>query len=353
MTRRRSAPLPRCRSWARTSARRCCAGERAAPPIPARAARAVRRAGRARPDAVAVVDGAASGAPPLTYRELDERSNQLAHQLQALGIGAESRVAMLVERSPAMVVGILGILKAGGAYVPIDPAYPAERVASLLADARPQALVTEAALRARLPAGFAVPLVSLDGDAVALAARPCHRPETGATPASLAYVIYTSGSTGRPKGVQVTHENVTRLFASTAAWFHFGPEAVWSLFHSYAFDFSVWELWGALLHGGRVVVVPYWVSRSPHEFHALLCREGVTVLSQTPSAFRQLIAADEVADPGTILRLTDVVFGAKRSTSGCDAWVARHGDAAPRLVNMYGITETPCTSPTGASRATT
>jgi amino acid adenylation domain-containing protein len=153
-------------------------------------------------------------------------------------------------------------------------------------------------------------------------------------------VIYTSGSTGRPKGVGVRHHNVTRLLDSTECWFSFGAEDAWTLFHSYAFDFSVWELWGALLYGGRVVVVPYWVSRSPESFLELLRRQRVTVLNQTPSTFRQLVAAEEAAEPGS-LALREVIFGGEAlAPSSLAPWFARHGDARPRLVNMYGITET-------------
>ncbi|MYU66692.1 AMP-binding protein, partial [Streptomyces sp. SID69] len=154
-----------------------------------------------------------------------------------------------------------------------------------------------------------------------------------------AYVIYTSGSTGRPKGTLVPHRNITRLFSATAHWFGFGPDDVWTLFHSIAFDFSVWELWGALLHGGRLVVVPYETSRSPEEFHRLLCDQAVTVLNQTPSAFHQLDRVD--AQRSDELALRYVVFGGEALDVGAlSGWFDRHGDATPRLVNMYGITET-------------
>ncbi len=160
-------------------------------------------------------------------------------------------------------------------------------------------------------------------------------------PDHAAYVIFTSGSTGRPKGVQVTHRNAVRLLAATDAWFGFGLDDVWTLFHSYAFDFSVWELWGALARGGRLVVVPYWVSRSPEAFLELLRRERVTVLNQTPSAFQQLVRADEAAGGPPDLALRRVVFGGEAlDMRSLEPWFRRHGDRRPVLVNMYGITET-------------
>jgi amino acid adenylation domain-containing protein len=158
------------------------------------------------------------------------------------------------------------------------------------------------------------------------------------TSAHLAYVIYTSGSTGLPKGVMVEHAQVVRLFEATRAWFDFGAQDVWTLFHSYAFDFSVWELWGALLHGGRLVVVPHLTARSPREFYELLCDQHVTVLNQTPSAFRQLVAAQ--ADSDRMHHLRCVIFGGEAlAPSTLSPWYARNGEST-RLVNMYGITET-------------
>src|SRR5262249_7102766 len=138
---------------------------------------------------------------------------------------------------------------------------------------------------------------------------------------NLSYVIYTSGSTGRPKGCLVTHRNVTGLLQSTAPMFGFNEHDVWTLFHSYAFDFSVWELWGALAHGGRLVVVPYQVSRSPKDVYALLCREQVTVLNQTPSAFYQLIEAVEDSSGNERLPLRVVIFGGEAlDVSGLQPW---------------------------------
>ena len=293
------------------------------------------RAARA-PDAVAVVcEGEA-----LTYGELNARANQLAHHLRGLGIGPEVVVGLCVERSLEMVIGILGILKAGGAYLPLDPAYPKDRLDYLLDDAGTLVLLTQEKLLACLP-GTAAKIVCLDRDASlwALAADADLPPLCG--PANLAYVIYTSGSTGRPKGVMVTHGNATGLFVSTEAAFGFGPEDVWTLFHSYAFDFSVWEMWGALLYGGRLVVVPYWVSRAPEAFHDLLAGAGVTVLNQTPSAFRQLLQTDAFAEDCRRLSLRLVIFGGEAlDPQNLRPWFERYGEAYPRLVNMYGITET-------------
>src|SRR6202011_4996194 len=179
----------------------------------------------------------------------------------------------------------------------------------------------------------------LDRDAEAIAREEDHDLEVLGSPENLAYVIYTSGSTGNPKGVLVTHRNVDRLFSATEALFRFDEHDVWSLFHSYAFAFFVWELWGALRYGGRLVVVPQSVTRSPEAFRELLSETGVTVLNQTPSAFRQLIGADAASDSPLRLRL--VIFGGETLDPRMLApWFERHGDASPRLVNMYGITET-------------
>ncbi|MET9888572.1 amino acid adenylation domain-containing protein, partial [Streptomyces sp. NPDC006430] len=295
------------------------------------------------PDAVAIVDDGVE----VSYAELDARANRLARHLVGQGIGPESVVGVCLERGADLVVALLGVLKAGAAYLPVDPAYPTERIAFVLEDAAAAVVVTCQAQTGVLPenaqrvvldepsvvgelAGFGVaPLLDVERGGALLAALP-------------AYVIYTSGSTGRPKGVVVTHANVTRLFGATGHWFEFGAGDVWSWFHSFAFDFSVWELWGALLHGGRLVVVPFGVSRSPQDFLRLLVRERVTVLNQTPSAFYQLMRA-EALEPGLGqgLALRTVVFGGEAlDPARLREWYARHPQDAPRLVNMYGITET-------------
>ncbi|HEX8616450.1 MAG TPA: amino acid adenylation domain-containing protein, partial [Thermoanaerobaculia bacterium] len=285
----------------------------------------VRRA----PDAIALrCDGES-----LSYRQLDERANQLAHHLQSLGVERETLVGLCLDRSLDLVVAILGILKAGGAYVPLDPSYPENRLRLVIEDSRVPLVVTHSAHAPLLRDAPA--LVLLDRDRDAIAAQPHHAPGTGVEAAQAAYVIYTSGSTGVPKGVVVTHANVMRLMASTEAIYGFDERDVWTLFHSYAFDFSVWEIWGALLYGGRLVIVPFATSRAPEQFHRLLLDEGVTVLNQTPSAFYQLL---EFAAPPS---LRYVIFGGEAlDVPRLRGWFERHGDEHPRLVNMYGITET-------------
>ena len=275
----------------------------------------------------------------LTYSELNQRANKLAHHLRKQGVGPETLVAMCMERSLEMIVGILGVLKAGGAYLPLDLSYPPERLAFMMEDANPPVVITEENLEARLPKHKAQ-IISLDRDWPVIARESGENLTGGASPQNLAYVIYTSGSTGKPKGCLITHCNVVRLFQATWNWYKFDERDVWTMFHSYAFDFSVWEIWGALFYGGRVVIVPYLVSRSPEAFYRLLHDERVSVLNQTPSAFRQLIQAEESV--GVLdLALRYVIFGGEAlDMQSLKPWYRRHGDQKPLLVNMYGITET-------------
>jgi amino acid adenylation domain-containing protein len=294
-------------------------------------------AAAAHPDSVAVV----FEKERLTYAELNWRANQLAHHLRTLGVVPETLVGICLEPSLAMIVSILGVLKAGGAYLPLDPAYPVERLAFMLKDARVQIVLTQQNLSEAMSASGAQ-LVCLDSDRNVIEQTSRENPNSGVGAENLAYVIYTSGSTGTPKGVEVVHRNVSSLLAATENRFNFGASDVWTLFHSYAFDFSVWELWGALAYGGRLVIVPYWVARTPEAMCELVSREGITVMNQTPSAFRQFVAAEEAmaeAKRGTSLRL--VIFGGEAlDVQSLKGWIGRHGDERPELVNMYGITET-------------
>ncbi|NRR15835.1 non-ribosomal peptide synthetase [Bacillus pacificus] len=277
----------------------------------------------------------------ITYKELNERANQLAHYLQKKGVGPDTLVGLCVERSLEMIVGILGILKAGGAYVPLDPTYPEQRLQYILEDASIQLFVTQESLKELnwLPENVESICLDRDQDEIGKESKTLLVSSVG--PQNLAYVIYTSGSTGNPKGVMIEHHNVIRLFKSTDCWYQFNEKDTWTLFHSYAFDFSVWEIWGALLYGGKLVVVPYWISRSPKDFYQLLVEKEVTVLNQTPSAFRQLIRVCEQEDKNKNLQLRYVIFGGEAlEPIGLLPWFQRYGEKKPQLINMYGITET-------------
>ncbi|KHO26549.1 peptide synthetase [Mycolicibacterium setense] len=273
----------------------------------------------------------------ITYGDLDRAANRLAHLLIEQGAGPGQRVALLFSRSVEAIVAIFAVLKTGAAYVPIDPAVPDTRLDFVLSDSAPLAAVTTTDLADRL-SGHELSVVAIDDAAVA------GQPDTavpGPAPDDIAYLIYTSGTTGVPKGVAIPHRNVTRLLQALDGYLELSTEQVWAHCHSLAFDFSVWEIFGALLHGGRVVVVSDSVARSPEELHALLIDERVSVLSQTPSAFYALQTVDELSPAsGSELELDLVVFGGEAlDPTRLAEWLQDH-PALPRLINMYGITET-------------
>ncbi|MEU2574906.1 amino acid adenylation domain-containing protein [Streptomyces anulatus] len=268
----------------------------------------------ARPDAPALTAGSAT----VSYAELDDRAEELADGLYAHGVRAGDLVGLCLPRGADLVAAMLAALKADAVYVPLDPEHPADRRERTARDAKVRLTVDDPAVLTGHP----------------------RRPAASRGPATgPAYVIHTSGSTGRPKGVLVPHASVTALVDAVRDDFALSPDDAWTCFHSAAFDFSVWEIWGALLTGGRLVVVDHWTSRQPEDFYALLVRERVSVLSQTPSAFTQLAAADRTGGGLPALRLV-VLGGEPLDARPLLGWFDRHPEDRCRLVNMYGITET-------------
>ncbi|WP_413035515.1 non-ribosomal peptide synthetase [Paenibacillus xylanilyticus] len=274
----------------------------------------------------------------MTYAELNAKANRLAFYLREQGVQPNQVVGILLSRSPGMVISILAVLKAGGAYMPIDPDYPNERIQYMLEDSKAQLCITED--QGRIPEGLSIQAVvpdMLDEDAVEDSYEM--NPEQVNRPSDLAYIIYTSGSTGAPKGVMIEHSNVVRLLYNDRNLFDFGEEDVWTLFHSFCFDFSVWEMYGALLYGAKLIIVPLNVTREPARFLSLLQKEQVTILNQTPTAFYRIAKLEVQSDMDTSLAVRKVIFGgeALQPTQLMD-WKKKYPHT--QLINMYGITET-------------
>ena len=270
----------------------------------------------------------------LTYRELDKLSDQLSCLLQRNGMQPGAIVGLLMDRSPLTVAGILAILKAGGAYLPIDSEYPEDRIAYFIRDSGAKFILTVSAFRHK--AGNGCTVLCADVPAEEHDEREVAYPSVA--PSDLCYIIYTSGTTGNPKGVMIEHRNVVRLFFNDHFQFDFGPEDVWTQFHSHCFDFSVWEIFGALLFGGKLVIIPKMVARDTRAYLDILRQEGVTVLNQTPSSFYNL-AREELKTDDAPLKLRYVIFGGEALSPGkLKQWRRKYPDV--KLINMFGITET-------------
>lgn len=271
-----------------------------------------------------------------TYIELNGKANQLARMLRDKGVKPDTIVGIMAERSMEMIIGIMGILKAGGAYLPIDPDYPSDRVKYMLEDSGAAILLTQGKLKDRIAGGPEIETADLDDESIYTGEDT--NPVRVNNPRDLAYVIYTSGTTGLPKGAMIEHRNVVRLLFNDRFQFDFGEKDVWTMFHSFCFDFSVWEMYGALLYGGKLVVVPRLTAMNPAGYLELLKKEQVTVLNQTPAAFYRLLQ-EEMRFKENDLAIRVVIFGGEAlKPIMLRGWKEKYPDA--RLVNMYGITET-------------
>ncbi|TVZ40271.1 amino acid adenylation domain-containing protein [Alteromonadaceae bacterium 2753L.S.0a.02] len=278
------------------------------------------------------------GAETISYEALNAMANKLADYLIGEGVSAGDRVAVLISRSEYLVISILAVVKTGATYVPIDDKSPQGRIDHIVRTSNIALLLANENCDCELPKGHKTidPVAICNSSLFSL-----DDPNVEISEESVAYIIYTSGSTGVPNGVQVKHQNLFRLFEITKQNFTFSEKDVWSLFHSIGFDFSVWEMWGALLFGGELVVVPYWVTRSPEDFYDLLVNQGVTVLNQTSSAFRNIDALLEGSDKPKLSSLRYIIFGGESLNKGVlKRWVGNYGVNSPQIINMYGITET-------------
>lgn len=283
------------------------------------------------PDHIALINGKAQ----LTYQDIDKSANQLANYLLKKGIQPGDFIGLCLERSHKVVISILAILKVGAAYVPLDPESPNKRLHFILQDSKIKFVITQSSYVSRF---LSDNFTSIVLDTTEILSEKTTSVCTNLSNEMPAYIIYTSGTTGKPKGVIISHHNAIRLFSSTQNWTNFTCHDTWTLFHSYAFDFSVWEIWGALLYGGKLIIVPYATSRSPKDFFELLIDHRVTVLNQTPTAFYHLLEYIHF-DRGWNPRF--IIFGGE-SLNPCklEKWFKNRHTLETKLINMYGITET-------------
>ncbi|XP_055308947.1 uncharacterized protein LOC129572860, partial [Sitodiplosis mosellana] len=275
----------------------------------------------------------------LSYKELNTKANQLAHYLIARGVKPDDRIALCVERNTTMLIVMLSILKAGGAYVPLDPAYSSKRLTNILQDAKPMFLLADATGRKAL-GDHQVPMLDLDKPlCVNLSINNLDVTVLGVTPGHLAYIIYTSGTTGTPKGVMVEHHQAAQLLKSVNDKFDFDKKDIFCTCHSISFDFSVWEIWGALCYGSQLSIEPSNITRSADEFYDWICTSGITVLHQTPSAFKTLMTANNISLRSNQLRY--VLFGGEAlDPLILRDWYAKYAKSETILLNLYGPTET-------------
>ncbi|MFS8184446.1 amino acid adenylation domain-containing protein [Pseudovibrio denitrificans] len=305
--------------------------------VPVPVANRIEQLAKSQPTSPAILHGETS----LTYGELNRQASLLATQLHALGVGKEKLVGVCMERNADLIVALLAIWKAGGAYLPIDPSLPEARKAFIIEDSAPDLILCSHASRHSFENWIGHDSLHIF-EALANVAAGTVADESKLEPISgqdLAYVIYTSGSTGQPKGVQIEHQQIARLIDRCEPCFQFSSSDVWSFFHSYAFDFSVWEIWGALSTGGSVAIVPEDIRHDPAQFYSMCCDQGVTILSQTPSAFRSFMSAQAGIHRPHAIRT--VVFGGEAlSPSMLPDWFAHPCNTDCKMVNMYGITET-------------
>lgn len=272
----------------------------------------------------------------ITYKELNEKANQLAHYLIIKGIKQDVPVGIRINKSLEMIIGIIAIIKAGGCYLPIDLSYPEERVKFMLEDSKAKLLLTNSKCLDKDKMNINLETVDLEDESIYI--KDSKNIKTINKPDDLLYIIYTSGSTGTPKGTMITHRNVVRLMKNDEFLFDFSDKDIWTMFHSVAFDFSVWEMYGALLYGGKLVLVPEDIAKNPKQFLDLLRKEKVTVLNQTPTFFYNLLD-QELKEKDSELKVRYIIFGGEALKPNLiKSWKDKYNFT--KLINMYGITET-------------